>query len=235
MVEDMERDRTRRTYLERAEEEAKRICESKAAGSPGGTCWNGEGTVRRKQPWLMGEGLGMSLPSFPSDKATCRGRPVLGDGEISDHRTPRKKSKKVRRKRSKRETAILSYFGRKKLESEGKYLIGQRVYHVPWPKKKWWERMQAAGGMPDGVDVAHTEFGDLVLVPVNETYDMVEALTEGKVDPLAPEKPLVDREGRSFWIPLELKERVARIFGAIRWRSPLMLAEVEQFGVRLSG
>ena len=94
MVEDMERDRTRRTYLERAEEEAKRICESKAAGSPGGTCWNGEGTVRRKQPWLMGEGLGMSLPSFPSDKATCRGRPVLGDGEISDHRTPRKKSKK---------------------------------------------------------------------------------------------------------------------------------------------
>jgi len=222
----MAKESTRPKFLDVAEEEAERICSARSAGSPGGTCWNGEGTVRRKQPFLMGEGSGFDLICFGSDKTTSRGvspkerakREYLAQLE-------RKLAKKsLVRTRSPKQAAAELQRSLKRRVAEGRSPVGFRVFVISWPKKKWEERMKAAGGMPEGVDIAHTEFGNLLLVPVNEVSG-----ADGE-----PAEPMVDREGRKFWIPFEQMETLKRIFGYVKWKEPLTLAEVKRFGVKLS-
>jgi hypothetical protein len=109
----------------------------------------------------------------------------------------------------------------------GGMLDGQRLFHLAWQKKKWEVRVQQFGGMPEGVDVAYSSFGDLLLIPVIEKE---EAKKMGLKD-----GGFIDRDGREFWIPLELRNKISQIFGCVRWAQALTVNEATtQFGVRLS-
>lgn len=217
----MPHSKSKDSHLDKARAEASRICSARAAGKPGGTCWNGEGTVRRKQPWMMGQGSGFNQICFGPDQTTSRGRrPQVDDDE---EREPRESSK-VKPLRTKKQIEQSMKLSLARRVVAGNACVGFRIYLIQWQKKKWWERMINAGGMPDGMDIAHSEFGDLLMVPVNE-LDFLERE--------APDEPLVDREGRKFWVAESTKDFVARIFGAIRWSQPLTMAELNQFGVRL--
>lgn len=232
MVEDMGEDRSSSKFKEKAEEEARRICSARSAGSPGGTCWNGEGTVRRKQPWMMGQGSGFDLICFGPDQCTSRGTSPKDKMKAAEQ-TLRKKIPGKKKPKPRRVQELELYQSIQRRVSEGKVPVGFRVFVIQWPKKKWWERMTNAGGMPDGVDIAHTPFGELLVVPVNEVKPSYQQhVLEGVID--GPDKPFSDRDGRKFWVSEEFKAQISQIFGSVKWQQPLTLAEVEQFGVKLS-
>lgn len=169
----------------------------------------------------MGQGSGFDQICFGPDQTTSRGRRP-GSDEEEKEQAPRDKARKPLRTKKQQEQDLKLSLARRVVA--GKACVGFRIYLIQWQKKKWWERLINAGGMPEGMDLAHSEFGDLLIVPVNE-LDFLE--TE------APEEPLVDRQGRKFWVPEATKEFVSRTFGAIQWSRPLTLEEMKQFGVRL--
>jgi hypothetical protein len=205
-------------YLEKAQEEAQRICGSLSAGK-GGTSWNKVGTVRKTQPWLMGEGSGPNLICFGTDKVTSRG------GTPGKEATKKVRKKQDGRKRkTKKQLEVELRSSLKKRAKEGKIPVGFRVYVLPYPKRNWWEIAQQMGGLPSRVDVANTPYGDLIIVPVKEVL-----LGEG----VAPEEPMRDRDGREYWIPHSIMDNLKQIFGPIKWKSPLTFREIDQFGVKL--
>lgn len=105
-------------------------------------------------------------------------------------------------------------------------LEGQRLFYLSWQHDNWDARAARFGGLPEGVDVAHTDFGDLLLVPVIEQARAKELRLDGGFK---------DREGRPFWIGSDLRQQVERIFGRVKWKQPLTVREVtQQFGARLT-
>jgi len=216
-------------YLEKLESVARRVCSARSAGKLGGTCWNSEGTVRRKQPWTMGEGSGFNLLCFGPDKVTSRGlRPdeeelsnVSSSEELEERR--RQKERKAAAKKAMR---AYQNWSKNRLD-------GYRIFLIPYPKKKWENIVQNAGGLPHGVDVAHSDFGDLLLVPVFESHHVSKQLkpTHGRRQD-GIEK-MLDRQGWEYWIEQDLMTELQRVFGYVQWKSPITLFELKDFNIKL--
>lgn len=196
------------------------------------TNWNKNPTQpieKEKRAHMMGEGLGSSL-GIENTKAVP-GKPLGYYDE--QKRLQRVESKQERAKNAgkrqlhgyvawKYQTEILP----KKL-SEGAVLVNQRIFLCDWIKPKW-DSIARNLGLPDGVDVAHTEFGELLLVPVIEFLQGIEMGINPRETP-----PLKDIEGRPCWVAASIRERIEAIFGRVRWTRPLTIREAEQFGVQL--
>jgi hypothetical protein len=117
-----------------------------------------------------------------------------------------------------RNTAIRRRFKAKlpSLTQSGKILVQQRIF-MAYPNKDWDVRAERMGGIPEGVDIANSDFGHLLLVPVVE----------------AEKSRFKDAYGLNFHVDPDLRETVQKIFGAIKWSRPLTLDEVKQFGVEV--
>lgn len=199
---------------------------------PHQTNWNSDptkGAKRELQPNMMGEGLGMSL-GIEGPKGTP-GRPLGWHDEQKRFKKSesRERSMKLAGRKAfanfiewKYKTKILP----KKVEN-GEVLIGQRIFLATWVNPKWDVKAKNVG-MPEGVDVAHSEFGELLLVPVLELEQALQVGINPKEEP-----PLKDTEGRPCWIASSIKERIEAIFGYVKWTRPLTIKEAEQFGVKI--
>lgn len=187
------------------------------------TSWHFDSCAKMPRPNMMGEGLGSSTPGFAHDKTT-RWTTVGKEPEKESPPSPREIEKAELKRRQKELQAACREMMQTKIAA-GKVLEGYRVFLIPWPKTKWEEIMKKAGGMPVGVDIAFSEFGNLLLVPVQEL-----GLKPTKND---PERPvMLDREGRAFWIQRDEREKLNRIFGFVKWTQPLTSADMKQFGVK---
>jgi hypothetical protein len=196
------------------------------------TNWNKDPTQhapKDKAPFMFGEGLGMSL-GIDNTKAVP-GKPL---GYYDEQKRLQKleakqynlKNSGKRRHQNYINWRYHSHILPKKIQN-GDVLINQRIFLCDFIKPKW-DSIARNIGIPDGVDIAHTDFGDLLLIPVIE---FAEALQMG-IDPkVAP--PLKDVEGRPCWVSPTIKERIEMIFGRVRWTRPLTIKEAEQFGVKL--
>jgi len=193
------------------------------------TNWNdsNEGTVRRKQPYMMGEGLGNNL-GIDKPKYTYSERVEEVDEEERDfqRKVRRLKTQLTRRKNKVRVES------QKKAEEDGRWMTGQRIFAL----KRTYDQNLNHGRdfetrskrlkiqIPDGVDVAQTEFGMLLIIPVIEAEEgWSKGLGNPKKDPY----------GRNFWVSTEVKEAVQNLFGYVNWERPLTIPEAEQFGVKV--
>ncbi len=183
-----------------------------------GTNWNTDGSVRKtKRANMMGEGLGNSM-GLDAPKFTRSYEP----GELERIEEADKEFRAgIRFKQSlrKKKYQLIDAIFNEKLETrirEGKLLYQQRIF-IAYPKDNWDIRAEKLGGIPDGVDIAESKFGHLLIVPVIETE----------------ESRYSDPYGRKFTIERNLRDRVNQIFGAVKWTRPLTLKDVEQFGVEV--
>jgi hypothetical protein len=178
---------------------------------------------------MMGEGLGFSL-GLEKTKAVP-GKPL---GWYDDQKRLEKKESRERSMKLAGRKALASFVQWKynseilprKLEN-GECLIGQRIFLATWVSPKWDIKAKNVG-MPEGVDVAHSEFGELLLIPVLEKQDAEKLGINPKEDP-----PLKDVEGRPCWVATHVRERIEAIFGRVNWTRPLTIKEAEQFGVKI--
>lgn len=189
-----------------------------AHGRDFGTNWSPDGQVKHtKRETMMGEGLGSSL-GLDSPKHTRSYR----EGEIEmleiadlQYREEMRFQQSLKRQK---QNAITTRFQQNlsaKVNS-GKILVDQRIF-LAFPKKDWSSRAEKLGGIPEGVDIAMSKFGHLVIVPVIE----------------AKESTYKDSHGRSFQIDPTIRATVNQIFGAVQWTKPLTIEDARQFGVNL--
>lgn len=218
-------------YSKKAKEEAERICSAKAAGKSGGTNW-GPRLGRTDTSQLVGLGAGGvgDLTGFAGpDKTTSRGRnPNLP----KERNLSSPEELEARRRKLERDEAAKKAMAAYRMYTENR-IEGFRIFLAPYPKKKWERIVQNAGGLPDGVDVAHSEFGDLLLVPVFEPHN-VEFDTQPKHNRRRIGlKEMMDRQKFGYWIEEDLMVELQRMFGYIQWNSPILVSELEQFNIRL--
>lgn len=184
---------------------------------------------KEKQAYMLGEGLGSSL-GIENTKA-FPGKPLGYYDEQKRLQKLESKQNSLKNSFKRKHSAYIEWKYQTKILpkkiSEGDVLINQRIFLCDWIKPKW-DSIARNIGIPDGVDIAHTDFGDLLLIPVIE---FPEALQMG-IDPKAV-PPLKDVEGRPCWVSPTIKERIEMIFGRVRWTRPLTIKEAEQFGVQL--
>jgi hypothetical protein len=196
------------------------------------TNWNRDPTQhapKDKNPFMFGEGLGMSL-GIENTKAVP-GKPL---GYYDEQRRLQKLESKEYNSKNFSKKQHQNYIDWKyhsqilpqKIQN-GDVLINQRIFLCDWIKPKW-DSIAKNIGIPEGVDIAHTDFGDLLLIPVIEANDASKFGIDPKVVP-----PLKDVEGRPCWVAASIKERIEMIFGRVRWIRPLTIKEAEQFGVQL--
>jgi len=186
------------------------------------TNWNAdpnEGANRKKQPWMFGEGLGNNL-GLDGPKYMRTNVEVIPDATEEEKKLRRQlgaEKAKVTRAKNKR------IKDRKRaLEQQGELLVGQRIFRCKFSFDDWDRRAEVFGGLPEGVDVAGTDFGTLLLIDVIEESD-------GKK--LGLECPLKDPGGRRFFLPVSEREKIDSIFGRVEWERPLTEREARQFGV----
>jgi hypothetical protein len=192
----------------------------------------GKGTIRNSQPFMFGEGLGNNLGLDPPKYDTGWKAVRPKDDELKDmlrEEEERQEKKKAAVAKGKK-TRALNQERKSRLNaklSAGELLDGQRIFLVSIPKDNFEERMRAAGySLPEGLDVARTDFGMILLVPVVEAD---EAKAEGFTG-----SGFRDTDGRVFWIRSQVREILEFAFGRIQWR-PLRQEELTQFGVKLQG
>lgn len=183
-----------------------------------GTNWKPDGTVTKtKRETMLGEGIGNNM-GFDDPKYTPSYSPgELEAAELADQQYFDELSFKQSLLRT-RNAAIKRKF-RASLPGkiqEGRILVQQRVF-MAYPKSDWYERAEKLGGLPQGVDVAKSDFGHLIIVPV------VEAKNSRYKDPY----------GLKFQIEPNTRDLVQKIFGAVKWTRPLTLDEVKQFGIEV--
>ena len=193
------------------------------------TCWNGEGTVRRSQPMMFGEGLGNSLGLEGPKYVAGRIHDPVVEAKYDEEEEERKRQEKIRenRKRGSEKAKVtrarnVAIKGRiRDKESKGEFLVGQRVFRCLWETE--WDKVADSGyGRPDILlDVAKTRFAVLIMLRVFEEQ-------EGKEQGFG--NPMTDKVGRKFFISKKDKDHVERLFGRVDW-SPLTENEARQFGV----
>lgn len=192
---------------------------------PRGTNWRKDGGPAPRTPRanMMGEGYGNSL-LLDGPKYTASG-PVTPDEEPARKvRTPEERAESAAKaRRTKERKAKLEVLKAAKIEA-GAALVGQRVFLLTFGYGDWDLRAKAYGGIPEGVDIAASQFGELLIVPVIEEE-------EGKA--LGLTAGFRDRDGRTFWVRQTYLDRVSQVFGKVEWRKPLTVKQVEEFGVRL--
>jgi len=199
---------------------------------PKQTNWNSDptkGAKRELQPNMMGEGLGMSL-GIEGPKGNP-GKPL---GWYDEQKRLQKKESREHHIKLQGRKAFAKFVEWKyktkilprKIEN-GDVLFNQRIFLATWVNPKWDIKAKNIG-MPNGVDVAHSEFGELLLVPVIEEKEALQMGINPKEDP-----PLRDVEGRPCWVATNVRERIQAIFGYVKWTRPLTIKEAEQFGVKI--
>lgn len=182
-----------------------------------GTNWSPDGAVKHvKKDHMLGEGCGNYL-GLDAPKHTRSYGPGELDALVEADLRYEMGLKFKQSLRRQRNTAIQQRFRATLPEkiSSGKILVQQRVF-MAYPKD-WEKRAARLGGLPQGVDIAKSEFGHLILVPVIE----------------AKESSYKDALGRRFQIEPNLKQTINQIFGAVKWTRPLTLDEVKQFGIEV--
>lgn len=191
------------------------------------TCWNGEGTIRRGRPNMMGEGLGVGTMGLVVSKATR----TYGPGEIeaefgepTEEEIAAKKAAAVEKARRTRARNKARKEALKAKEEAGELLRGFRIFLARYPYGDWEERAKVFGGIPEGVSHHHSPFGDLLMVPVIERE-------EGKEIGLF-ETPFKDPRGRLFWVSQTYREQVEMVFGRVTWDKPLTERQAREFGAR---
>jgi len=194
------------------------------------TNWHKGGVIKHeKQPFMMGEGVGNSLglegPKYTRDVGTLI--------EIEEaNRAYFSELSKKRREKNNREKDQRKSFQKilASKESSGDILVDQRIFYTEWARKDWEYRAGLYGGLPEGIDLAFTDYGILLMVPVIEEDTAAEMGIDRKVPGV---KPRTDSFGRQFWIRAELKDLLSKVFGVIRWERPLSIPEAKQFGVKV--
>lgn len=195
---------------------------------------DGTPASRNGQPMMFGEGLGNNM-LLDATKADTGWTDVVSEERqkvldaAAEHeelvakparrRAGVEKAKKTRARNKARLQEI------KAAVTDGSMLEGRRLFFLGWQKKDWDVRVVQLGGLPEGVDVARSAYGDVLAVPVIECAEgKAMKLTEG----------YRDREGRPFWVRHEIRIQVEHIFGRVMWKQALTVNEAtEQFRVRL--
>jgi len=196
------------------------------------TNWNADTLAvigKEKRPYLMGEGLGSSFFSAPKYTVvrSSEEQEALEKAEL-EYKLEMKILAKRKRERMRKSEKALKKMLPDKIETS-KVLVHQRIFHMTWARKDWETRANKCGGLLEGIDVAKTDYGRLLIVPVIEEE---EAKDLGLLEEKVPKKrQLRDLDGRRFWVAAEIKEFVQRVFGSVRWNRPLSISEAEQFGV----
>jgi len=181
------------------------------------------GTRHSPRPNMMGEGMGNCLGLEGSKHSFETIKPELV--ELTPEEKARKRAAAVAaaaatRKRNLAKKAVIA-----KREESGELLRTQRVFLCEWGYDNFEERASRLGlGLPEGVDIAKTQFGTLVLVTV---YEEEEGKSLGLGDPLR------DPHGRTFFVPTAKREHISKVFGNVNWKRPLTQKEAEQFGVKI--
>lgn len=194
------------------------------------TNWHPRGEIKHeKQPFMFGEGVGNCLGlEGPKHTLDVKTQEAIEQGnreyaaELAAERKERRRREKDQRKSFQEVLASR--------EASGAVLVDQRIFYTQWSRKDWEKRSALRGGLPEGVDVAYTEFGLLLMVPV------IEADTAAKlgIDKKVPgEKQRRDSFGRPYWVQAEIKDFLSLVFGAIDWARPLSISEAKQFGVQI--
>lgn len=199
---------------------------------PHQTNWNIDPAApikHEKRAHMMGEGLGSSL-GIEGPK----GNPGKPYGWYDEQKRLEKVESRERSMKLGGRKSFAKYIEWKyKTEllpqkiANGECLVNQRIFLATWVNPKWDVKAKNIG-MPEGVDVAHSEFGELLLVPVLEEEQAKRMGINPKIEP-----PLRDVEGRPCWVAASIKERIEAIFGYIKWTRPLTIKEAEQFGVKI--
>jgi len=216
-------------YAKADREKANLIIRSKSAGNIGGTTWTSEGTVRRKQPFMMGGSFGWNQYAFPPDQVTSRGetprereerekREQESEFEFQEGESERRRERERKRewRKTLKETSAA-------MREAGKILENYRIFLVPSPKKDWEERAKKFGYSLEEIDLHFSDFGLLLLLPVIEKC-------EG--ERLELKEPMTDRDGYDFWLTERIKESTSRVFGWVDWK-PLTVAQAKEFGVEM--
>jgi len=194
------------------------------------TNWNKDGSQlakREKQPNMMGEGLGNNLgldgPKYVAGKPYRT--PEQEELEERELRLEKFKNRQMGSVKAQitRHKNLATKNRIQQLLEDGKMIEGARVFFIEWPKDDWDIRAKNCGGMPEGVDISKTDFGNLVIVPVIEEEEGKKMKLDLQVDP----------EGRKFCISFSVREKVDMIFGRVNWKRPLTIREVSQFGRRV--
>jgi len=194
------------------------------------TNWHKGGVIKtEKQPFMMGEGVGNCLglegPKYTRDAGTLEEIEEANREYFSELASKRREKKN--REMSQRDSfqKILA-----SKEASGDILVDQRIFYTEWARKDWEHRANQYGGLPKEVDIAWTNFGILLMVPVIEEDTAAEMGIDKKIPGV---KPRTDSFGRQFWIRAELKDLLSKVFGVIRWERPLSIQEAKQFGVKV--
>ena len=193
---------------------------------PTGGCISADEAIRRsellRQPTMMGEGYGNNLLMDPPKYTvwTAPSEDVVPEVSTEDKRKKAAEKAAATREAKRKHAA----FVKARVES-GSTLFGQRVFLVPYTHDDWGERAERLGGLPEEMDIARTDFGHLILVPVIEE-------TEAKEQGIRA-KGFRDAEGRQFWVTAEYRTAIDNVFGRTQWERPLLPEEVAQFGVTI--
>lgn len=194
------------------------------------TNWHKGGVIKHeKQPYMMGEGVGNSL-GLEGSRYTLDAK-ALEKIEESNREYFAELAVK-RREKKVREADQLESFQKilASKEASGDILVDQRIFYTEWVRKDWEQRSKQYGGLPKEVDIAWSNFGILLMVPVIEEDTAAELGIDKKVPGV---KQRTDAFGRKFWIRAELKDLLGKVFGVIRWERPLSIQEAKQFGVKV--
>lgn len=190
---------------------------------------NGEGTIRRPQPMMFGEGIGNEMGLERPKYTVWKTYEEVTDEDLAAISAEEEIQRAERRKAGVEKARITREKNRKRKEriaekvENGEMLGGQRIFRVDFSLGDWEERSKKLDGMPPAViDVAGTEYGVLLMVRVHEEED-------GKK--IGLEEPMKDVMGRKFFLTLTDRERIESIFGRVDWRRPLTEREARQFGV----
>lgn len=181
---------------------------------------------KRDSACMTGKGLGNNLglddPEYTVWKTPAQNNQerMLAAEEKAAQKEASLKKAAATRARNKAKKAILAA----KMD-RGELLSGQRVFLATWVRDNWDVAAENFGGIPQGVDIANTDFGHLLIVPVVEE-DEGEGLRF---------KRSCDPDGRNFWVRAEVKNSIQKIFGSVDWRRPLTMQEAEQFGITFVG
>lgn len=194
------------------------------------TNWHKGGVIKHeKQPFMMGEGVGNCLglegPRYTLDAKTIEGIEASNREYFSELALKRRYKKNRERDQRDSFQKILA-----SKEASGDILVDQRIFYTEWARKDWEHRANQYGGLPKEIDIAWTDFGILLMVPVIEEDTAAEMGIDKKVPGV---KQRTDSFGRQFWIRAELKDLLSKVFGVIRWERPLSIPEAKQFGVKV--
>lgn len=194
------------------------------------TNWNPGGNIpQSKRPYLLGEGIGNRMgldgPKYTQTSTAISRIEEGNEAYQKELREERSQRRAVLREAKASLKEIL-----KRNEQSGMALVDQRIFYLEYPNKDWEKRSKVFGGLPENIDVALSDFGMLLLVPVVEE---AEAKEQGFNKKVPGTKQRRDSQGRAFWVAAELKEVLTNIFGYVRWSRPITIKEAVQFGITI--